>query len=106
MRNDGVSNGAGAVTTVKYNWLNQNGTFYTKGTGATYTTQDVDGPYYVVSEIDAPNGIGGNYVATYAYNGAKADVTAPPVPASDWTAAWPARCSRSSRPRASRSATR
>ena len=75
-----VSTGLGATTTIKYDRLDA-GTIYTKGSGATYPTQDVDNGMYVVSELDASNGLGTCsppvmtycYVTTYAYTGAKSD---------------------------------
>jgi len=70
-----VSNGLGATTTATYDRLNKNGVFYTKGTSATYPTQDMDGAQYVVKRIDSSNGIGGAYSSTYAYAGAKNDVS-------------------------------
>lgn len=81
-----VDNGLGsmttpAATTVVYGRLNQNGTLYTKGTSATYSMADLDGPYVVVKELDHTNAVGGNYVRTYAYAGAITDDTAPPTPA-------------------------
>jgi YD repeat-containing protein len=77
-----VSNGIGASTTISYDRLNQN-QIYTKCPnnpssylcGDTYPTQAVDGPIYVVKEIDTSNGIGGNFVTTYAYAGAKNDLS-------------------------------
>ncbi len=69
-----VSNGIGQTTTVTYDRINKNGAFYTKATGATYPTQDVDGALYVVSRVDAANGIGGSLTTNYAYGGAKRDV--------------------------------
>jgi RHS repeat-associated protein len=76
-----VSNGIGANTTIKYDRLNAR-TLYTKGSGATYPTQDIDNGMYVVSEIDASNGLGTCapptmtycYVTTYSYAGAKSDL--------------------------------
>ncbi len=47
-----INNGA-ATTNIAYQSLNTNGSFYTKGTGATYPTKDVDGPTYVVSRVDS-----------------------------------------------------
>ncbi|MBU6297683.1 MAG: VCBS repeat-containing protein, partial [Alphaproteobacteria bacterium] len=70
-----VSNGIGATTTVTYDRLNKNGALYTKGSGATYPTQDMDGAFYVVSRVDQSNGVGGTYSVTYAYSGAKFDVS-------------------------------
>lgn len=77
-----ISNGVGATTNIQYDRLNKNGTFYTKGTGATYPTQDLDNGMFVVSEVDASNGLGTCtpptmtycYVTTYAYGGAKVDL--------------------------------
>lgn len=69
-----VSNGVGAATTISYDRINKNGSFYTKGTGATYPTQDMDGAYYVVSRVDASNGVGGTHSATYTYAGGKLDL--------------------------------
>ncbi len=65
-----ISNGVGATTTIAYDRLNKNGTFYTKGTSPGYPTLQLDGPYYVVSEVDVSNGIGGTYRQTYSYAGA------------------------------------
>ena len=77
-----VNNGIGATTTISYDRLNKNGSLYTKcpsnpGTflcGDTYPTLSLDGALYVVSRVDASNGIGGTYSSTYAYAGAKADL--------------------------------
>lgn len=68
-----VSNGVGATTTVTYDRLNH-ATVYTKGSGASYPTQDVDGPLYVVSKLSTSNGIGGTDSWTYAYAGLKRDL--------------------------------
>jgi RHS repeat-associated protein len=70
-----VNNGVGSTTTVQYNPLNTNGTFYTKGTTETYPTQDVDGPIYVVSSVTRSNGIGGTQTTTYSYAGAEKDLS-------------------------------
>jgi len=69
-----ISNGIGATTTITYDRLNKNSPLYVKGTGATYPTQDLDNAMYVVSRVDAANGIGGNYSTTYTYAGAKVDI--------------------------------
>jgi RHS repeat-associated protein len=77
-----VSNGLGSTTTITYDRLNENGSFYTKGTSATYPTQDVDGPIYVVSRVDASNGLGtctppstaNCYSNAYSYAGAQKDL--------------------------------
>jgi RHS repeat-associated protein len=70
----GASNGLGASVTMSYDRLNH-ATIYTKGSGATYPTQDLTGPYYVASQMSTSNGIGGAYVVKYAYTGAKTDVS-------------------------------
>jgi len=70
----GVSNGIGASVSVSYDRLNKNGSFYTKGTGAIYPIQDMDGAYYVVSQLGRSNGVGGTYNLTYAYSGAKFEI--------------------------------
>ena len=69
-----VSNGIGSTITITYDRLNQNGSFYVKGTGATYPTQDLDGPLYTVKQVSGSNGVGGSYTSTYAYAGIKNDV--------------------------------
>ena len=75
-----VSNGIGATTTITYDRLNKNGSLYQKcsnGTyfcGDAYPTQSIDGAFYVVSRVDASNGIGGTYSSTYSYAGAKTDL--------------------------------
>ncbi|HTQ13889.1 MAG TPA: FG-GAP-like repeat-containing protein, partial [Rhizomicrobium sp.] len=80
----GVDEGLGSTSTpdaiaVTYDRLNENGTFYTKGTGASSGYADLDGAFYVVKELDTPNAAGGTYAHTYAYAGALKDMTAPPV---------------------------
>jgi glycosyltransferase TcdB-like subunit of Tc toxin/VCBS repeat protein len=76
-----ISNGLGTTTTVTYDRLNKNATLYAKCansasyvSGDTYPTQDVDGPFYVVSRVDSSNGVGGTYSSTYSYGQAKADL--------------------------------
>lgn len=69
-----VSNGIGSTTTITYDRLNRNGAVYSKcataGTfncGHTWPVQDVDGPLYVVTKVEASDGIGGLYASTYSY---------------------------------------
>jgi RHS repeat-associated protein len=79
-----VSNGLGVTTNIKYDRINNttaSPSIYTKGTGATYPTQDVSGALYVVSRVESNNGVktctttGINcYVSTYSYAGLKADL--------------------------------
>lgn len=72
-----VSNGLCAspcsTTTVTYDRLNH-GTIYTKGSGASYPTQDVINSSYVVASIASNNGVGGSNSISYAYAGAKQDL--------------------------------
>ncbi|MBS1985528.1 MAG: VCBS repeat-containing protein, partial [Bdellovibrionales bacterium] len=69
-----ISNGLGQSTTVTYDRLNH-GTIYTKGTGASYPTQDIIDARYVVSRVDIGNAVGGTVARTYAYSGFKNDVS-------------------------------
>lgn len=73
-----VSNGIGATTSITYDRLNKNGSFYTRGTASTYPVADLDGPYYAVSQLAVSNGHTSFHI-DYVYNGAQNDVTQPPV---------------------------
>lgn len=86
-----IDNGIGATTAVSYDRINKNGSFYQKCTtagvyncGDTYPVQSVDGPLYVVSRVDASNGLGACnpsvsyancYSTTYAYAFGKTNLT-------------------------------
>src|ERR1043166_2825893 len=67
--------GLGATTSITYAPLTNAGV-YTKGSGAVYPQQDVQGPLYVVSQVDAPTGIGNpaSYTSTYHYWSARLDL--------------------------------
>jgi len=68
--------GMAATTAVAHAPLSAASALYTKDTGASacaYPCVDVQGPLYVVSQVQTTNGIGGNYTSTYIYAGAKAD---------------------------------
>jgi RHS repeat-associated protein len=85
-----VSNGVGNTRNVTYDRLNKNGVLYTKCPNApatymcgdTYPMQALDGAFYVVSRVDASNGMGtctlpsltNCYSTTYAYGGLKQDL--------------------------------
>jgi len=72
-----ITTGLGAMTALTYLPLTNNSA-YTKDSGAnaaTYPMVDIDGPFYVVSQVGAGNGIGGSYLSTYGYVGAKADLS-------------------------------
>lgn len=66
--------GLGLTTTITYRPLTD-GSVYTKDTGSVYPMVDVQSPLYVVSRVDAANGIGGGYSSAYAYSGAKFDLS-------------------------------
>ena len=68
-----IANGIGASTAIIYDRISRNSTFYSRGTSPTYPTKIIDGPIYVVSQVDASNGIGSNYSTAYSYSGAQAD---------------------------------
>lgn len=73
-----VDNGIGAATAVTYDRLNKGTPFYTKGSAATYPSQNVFGSVYVVSNVSRSNGLGscpGNcYVQNYSYTGAQTNL--------------------------------
>ena len=68
-----VDNGLGVATTVTYDRLNR-GVVYTKDAQGAWPIRQINGPLYVVERIDAGNAVGGNYVSSYAYVGAEADL--------------------------------
>jgi len=68
-----ITDGLGVRTSVTYGPMTNNA-LYTKGTSATYPTMDLQAAIYAVSQVDAGNGIGGNYSSTYNYGGAQADL--------------------------------
>lgn len=47
---------------------------HTKGSGATYPERDVQTPIYVVSQVQASDGIGSIYTKTYSYAGARENI--------------------------------
>lgn len=67
-----LTNGLGANVAIAYMPLT-NASVYTKEATAVYPAIDLQAPAYVVSRVDASNGIGGTVSATYRYAGAKAD---------------------------------
>ena len=83
-RTDGVSNdtvssatsGLGAVSSLTYKSLAQSSAPYIKdagGSACAYPCVDLQGPIYVVSQVQTTNGVGGTYTSSYKYAGAKAD---------------------------------
>jgi hypothetical protein len=69
-----ITTGNGATTNITYSPLTQSAV-YSNDTTAAYPLQNLQGPMYVVSRVDAPNGLGGSYSSTYHYAGAKSDLT-------------------------------
>ena len=67
-----VTNGVGADIAISYQPLT-NTSIYTKENTATDPVVDLQGAMYVVSRVDASNGIGGEASSTYHYVGSKAD---------------------------------
>lgn len=67
-----ITTGLGATTTITYDRLNKNGSFYAVDSSRqTYPVRNVDGPIYAVEQVSTSNGIGGNYTLNYSYAGAK-----------------------------------
>jgi hypothetical protein len=69
-----VTTGLGSTTSITYSPLTDS-SVYAKDSNAVYPEVDVQGPLYVVSRIDAPNGVGGTYSSSYSYAGAKLDLS-------------------------------
>jgi len=78
-----ASGGAGPTTIITYAPLNTGTSFYTPDASTSYPSQSLNGAVYVVSEVDASNGIGtctapggaNCYTSTYTYAGATANLT-------------------------------
>ncbi|MDT8413482.1 MAG: toxin TcdB middle/N-terminal domain-containing protein [Vicingaceae bacterium] len=67
---EGISDGFNNVTEFTYDYLTNN-SIYTKGINANHPVVDVQSPLPVVSKVKVPNGIGGDDITTYTYQGAK-----------------------------------
>ena len=67
-----VTTGLGATTLVTYAPAT-NPSVVTRGTSTAFPTINLVGPLYVVSRVDATNGVGGNYSSTYTYSGGRLD---------------------------------
>jgi RHS repeat-associated protein len=68
-----VNNGLGTSTAVTYDRINR-GLIYTQEAAGPYPLRPLNGPLYVVSRMDADNGVGGEYASTYRYAGLKVDL--------------------------------
>jgi hypothetical protein len=69
-----VVSGLGVSTTISYAPAT-NQSVVSKGAGTAFPTLDLVVPMYVVSRVDATNGVGGTYSSAYTYAGAKADLS-------------------------------
>ncbi|WP_316228455.1 SpvB/TcaC N-terminal domain-containing protein [Bradyrhizobium sp. SZCCHNR1039] len=69
-----ITDGLTRTTAVTYAPLT-NGGVYTKDTSAVYPLQDWQGPMNVVSRVDVSDGVGGTASSTYAYAGARVDIS-------------------------------
>jgi RHS repeat-associated protein len=67
-----ITTGLGATTGVTYKPITD-ASVHVKDSGAAYPTIDLAAPVYVVSQVNASNGIGGNRTVNYTYAGAKAN---------------------------------
>lgn len=68
-----ITTGLGSETDITYKVLTDS-SVYTKDNNATYPILDLQIPAYVVSKIDAGDGIGGSYSSSYSYTGAKFEI--------------------------------
>jgi RHS repeat-associated protein len=66
-----VANGFNHSTTFDYKSLAEGGSFYTKGSTATYPMADVQFPMYAASAMTVSNGNGGSNTTNYSYLHAK-----------------------------------
>ena len=73
-RVNAINLGIGGAVNITYSPLT-NSAVYTKGSGSTYPTVDLQVPLYVVSQVQSPNGIGTGYTTTnYQYGSLKSDL--------------------------------
>jgi len=68
-----VTSGLGANTSITSTPITVGSPVYTKDTTAAYPTLDVQNATYVVSSVNASDGIGGALTASYKYGGLKLD---------------------------------
>jgi hypothetical protein len=69
-----IAGGVGSTTVVSYKPFTVS-SVYTKDTDGRAPIVDLIAPNYVVSRVDTSNGVGGVYSTSYAYAGAKSDVS-------------------------------
>jgi RHS repeat-associated protein len=66
-----ITNGFSQKTQFAYKPLTNGGSFYTKGSGASFPLNDYEGAMYAVSSLTVPDGVGNSTTTTYNYAGAK-----------------------------------
>ncbi|MCE6988167.1 RHS repeat-associated core domain-containing protein [Dyadobacter sp. CY323] len=66
-----VANGLGHVTTWNYKSMADGGDFYVKGAGSGYPFNSIQLPTYAVFQFIGQNGVGGENIIQYSYEGAK-----------------------------------
>lgn len=69
-----ITSGLGLSTAITYSPLTDN-SIYTLDKTSAYPKRDFAAPWFVVSRVDAANGLGGSYSSTYSYAGARVDLT-------------------------------
>ncbi|WP_253707510.1 FG-GAP-like repeat-containing protein [Bradyrhizobium sp. WD16] len=67
-----LSTGLGTKTAISY-LPATNKSVATKGTGTAFPLLDLSAPVFLVSQVDASNGIGGTYSSRYTYSGGRVD---------------------------------
>lgn len=66
-----VTNGFNLKTSLTYKPMTDDNNFYTKGASSSFPVCDVQYPFYLVSSISGPDGIGGVNTVNYSYKAAK-----------------------------------
>ena len=69
----GITDSLGRTTTITYAPMTD-GAVYTKGSGAVFPEQEVQGSVHVVQEVSKDDGLGGQARMTYDYEGARVDL--------------------------------
>ena len=67
---EGIADGFNNITEFTYDYLTNNN-IYTKGNNAIYPVVDVQSPLPVVTSVKTPDGIGGDNITSYVYEGAQ-----------------------------------
>ncbi len=70
-----ITSGLGAATQITYKPLTDPTVYSKDGAATVLPQQNLIAPIYVVAQVDANNGVGGLYSSSYAYAGARTDVS-------------------------------